>query len=413
MEGLKQLLGVPEECQPINKWASDEDPPPPPALIAALEAAAADLAAGCELQIAQLVVRLIEEPAFRLAGAEEAIRQLGALVEQALGRQEQLGQELQERSVTLYQRVRQLLEQTVSAQTPASGWKSPAPKKGSPPPLTVAEMTELLRSYAKCRYQGLILHKINAFYVGLRGQLSDQMREVDFCRARLGELREMMGDERPGQAAPTDDVLPLAKEAGTYLLPDGCASLPQAVKRVDETITAEELQVFDGRIQQLIQKQFRALVHVCTSPSSLLRSLAPRMRQEAEAFLEGKVGGDDLAETYLARQEAGGPNPPEDMATAFDLSAPEQGGQAEELCVLALPPSVAEQRFRQMANEAVPEARLTAADSGADEIVLYRERLAATPLELTGFGPAEREAYKQASSQGPTTPHSRLDIAGW
>src|SRR5262249_33072721 len=90
---LDRLLGVPEECR-----ASNQAPARPGSLEVALAEATAKLTDVYEQQLAEQVVRLIEDPRFRLAGAEEALRGLSAATERALQAQEALARELNERA---------------------------------------------------------------------------------------------------------------------------------------------------------------------------------------------------------------------------------------------------------------------------------------------------------------------------
>ena len=117
------------------------------------------------------------------------------------------------------------------AQAPAdtgaqgSTWKTPFTRRGKASASNQAiELFELLRLYPKYRYQSLVLQRVNTLYVSLRGQLSDQLREVDFCRARLGELVTTFED--PREAARRAD----GPTAGRCPLPEGCKSLDEAVR---------------------------------------------------------------------------------------------------------------------------------------------------------------------------------------
>src|SRR5439155_8136772 len=71
---------------------------------------AAAIADDCDHKLSELIVRLLEDPNYRLAGAEEGLRRLCEVAEQALQSQETLTKELQERAATLYQRIQSLLE---------------------------------------------------------------------------------------------------------------------------------------------------------------------------------------------------------------------------------------------------------------------------------------------------------------
>jgi serine/threonine protein kinase len=411
---VERLVGVPEECQPLATHTDDGQPAA--TLVEALKSAAASLADESELKLAQMIVRLIEQPAFRLAGAEETIRQLSATVEQALRHQEQLAAELQERSVKLYSRLRELLDHrgAPASQPETSSWKMRLARKSASasPDTQAGELVELLRAYPKCRYQSLVLQKISAFYLSLRGQLSDQLVEVDFCRSRLGELAALMGEEGKG---PAQAVLPLPEGAATYLLPEGCLDLEEAVRELDKSVADDELQALDQRVQELIARQFRALVQVCMTASNVLRALAPQMRQEAEAYLASKVAGASALDLYLAREAWDGEERFRDaIGDAFDRTAPglTAPGEAAELCLLGLPAGPGEEHVRELAAQIVPERPLLPAGSNPDEIVFYREQHFKAPFDLRPFAGPALEAYRLMLAQ-ETPPHSRMDIREW
>src|SRR5262249_2855797 len=69
---LVKLLGIPEECRGQAGSAAFQEPG---VIEKALAEAAAAIAEQCDHQLAVWIVRLIEDPRFRLAGAEEALRQ--------------------------------------------------------------------------------------------------------------------------------------------------------------------------------------------------------------------------------------------------------------------------------------------------------------------------------------------------
>jgi hypothetical protein len=206
------------------------------------------------------------------------------------------------------------------------------------------------------------------------------------------------------------------------------------VRRVDEAISGEELRGLDHQVQDLIRRQFRALVHVCMTSANLLRSLAPLMRQEGEAFLAAKIPIGDVVETYLAQVQAAqvqeqveevsesegdvaaGDDPLRlAISAAFEETEANLVGPraAPDLCLLSLPPGPVGEEFFKTACLALPEAHLAPVSGGKDEIVCYRERPVTSPFALERFATAAREAYNKAVSQEHFTPHSRADILDW
>jgi hypothetical protein len=409
MERLDQLLGMPEECRKSSAPA-----PPPGAVEHALADTSAELCEDYGHKLAVLLVRLIEEPQYRLAGAEEIIRQLNELVDQSLRHHEELARELQQRSAAAYQRILALLEgpDAVSPATPI--WRAAFTRRSPGPPTAQSpELMELLRAYPKWRYQSQVLQRVSALYVSLRGQLSDQLREVDFCRARLGELANVLvaEPEAAGGGGPA---------AGRYLLPEGCQSLADAVRHVNESVGPADLLDFDRRVQVLLHNQFRALVHVCTTSANVLRVLAPALRQEARAFLEPRLAAADVAQVYLeqhqARESADGSASDvlrQDLLTAYEKAAPTlqpPGGPA--VFLMSAPAGPAGGELRDLTRYAVGVAP-SGDPAATDEIVFYREFVSHSLHELVDFAPTGREAYERMKAQDNFTPHCRLDVVEW
>src|SRR5207248_1031599 len=159
----------------------------PPKLLELLRAASNRLATEWGQKLAELPVRMIEEPAFRLAGAEEAIRVVVAGVESVLQHHEPLATDLAEKTLDAHDHLRV-----------AAGGQ---PRQGSKvTPKTTEQVVELCRNYPKWRFQCLVLQHLASAFVGLRGHLSDELREINFCRVRLNELLRLF--EGPPAAEP-------------------------------------------------------------------------------------------------------------------------------------------------------------------------------------------------------------------
>jgi len=389
LEKLEGLVGRPDE-NPVNRRASTVADALGPAADAALKE--------WGHRISQFPVALIERPDFRLAGAEESIRQLVATIERALEHHEPLGQELAEQAANAYSRIHMALN-TLRANP--GGGRRMAP--------VIQELGEVLQLYPKWRYQSLVLQRVNKTYVSLRGQLSDQLREVGFCRQRLGELARSFED--------AGSVSRTSSERGPcrFLLPAGCQSISEAVKRVLDEVTPDDLKKLDQQIQGMIKQQFTALVHICMTSSNLLRNLEVAMQQQAEAFVSGRLAGANVAEMFLAQYPAE-KQASEHLVTAFDEAAPKLNGAGpvafREIQILALPTGPNKERFTDMLHKGLPESDFHVIDS-ADDIVFYRE-LPHLPLaSLAQLGPQGYEAYSQLLNRDRFTPHTRMDIAEW
>src|SRR5262249_22481605 len=136
--------------------------------------------------LSQFAIDLIEQPEYRLAGAEEAIRQMIVTVEQVLQHYEPLSKELASRTSDATEKVSSGL--TAIKNTAPTGRKLAS---------MVTAVAALVQVYPKWRLQSLILRRVVGVYISLRGSLSDQLRELNFCRGRLEELRRTLDCPEP------------------------------------------------------------------------------------------------------------------------------------------------------------------------------------------------------------------------
>lgn len=393
LDQLDALLGRPAE---------DQQPEEPPKVLLSLREQADALAAEWSQKLAELSVHLIEEPAYRLAGAEEAIRQIVATVERVLEHHEPLAADLTRKAREAHVGLKQL------ATPPKPGQKRPA--------VSPADVYELLRTYPKWRYQSLVIGHLSAAFVGLRGHLSDSLREINFCRVRLTELQRMF-EEVPAEEKALTAHGSSARQAGIgrKLFATGCRSMREAVDRTMREVTADLLLELDARMEDMFKHQFTALVHVCLTPQNLLKDVAAAMLRTAQEFaaeIHPSTPTPDLFfEQHPDEEEAEG-----EVADYYDEAAPEVsagrsphgGPPVQELCVLATPPGEAGERFSGLLAKAVPGMEVQTAAS-PDDVLIYRERTNLPLTVLEQLGPTAHDAYLQMTS-AELSPHARTDI---
>src|SRR5262249_42571303 len=264
-----------------------------------------------------------------------------------------------------------------------------------------AEIRELLRGYCKWRLQCLVLQTAGRVLVGLRGALSDQLREINFCRVRLGELVQAFGAEGSSvrsrvlyeeEAAPP----PPPPGRARSLLPAGCSTLQEAVEHFARDMSPEEFEALDRRVQAMITEQFRALYHVCMSSTNMLKNVEISLQEEAARATEERINATDVAALFLDiypnEEQAAG-----QLSSAFDEAAPDLPGTRSsplrgELCLLCVPATPAGERLKGVAQRALPGVSWVFAQGG-DEIVFYRETAPIPLAELAQLGPVAQEAY--------------------
>jgi hypothetical protein len=430
MNSLEHLLGKPTKNETVTKRPGElvtmavvagtgSAPPPPGVLEEALRTRGQALVGKIGQKLAEMAVSLIEQPAYRLAGAEESLRQISATIEQVLQHQEQLAKEFAERALNAYEALFVVWQQLQAAAAARA-----ARGRSAPASFPVAD---LLRTYTKCRYQGLVLARVTGIYVSLRGQLSDQMQEVGFCRNRLKELcRSLEADQVPG-----DPSLEEGPGLGRYLFPAGMLTLEEAGDKLFNRVQAADVQELDGRLQALIREQFTALVHVCLTASNMLKSLEAVMLREAEAVLAQKLVGCNVVDMYVARHtdgEAGTAGLAQEIASAFTAATPELNGlvtdvrkaHSAEVVILEAPAASLQSgapRLLEVARQAAGGHPIIFAEAPAgpasDEVVFYREETCLRFADLKLLGPLGRDAYRQMNNVEHFTPHTRMDITEW
>jgi eukaryotic-like serine/threonine-protein kinase len=398
MDRIEKLVGIPELSRDLSNRNVE-----PGTLERALKEISAEIGDQCDTRLAELIVALIEAPQFRLAGAEEAVRRFGTVVEDALKIQEGLAKELSERAAALYDRIHGIFDKLDKLDEKSSSGSTWFSRKSTSSSKTGSDVHDLLRVYSKTQYQALLLSAINRLYIGVRGHLSDQLREIGFCRTRLEELACLIRERR--SLAP---VGPAKFEQ--YLLPTGTPTVDELVGFFEKKLTEEEVVGFDETIQTHVRKQYRALLNVCLGPAAVVRALAPVMLAEAEVYLDERFPAPNIVD-LLGEIDGGLVAAVSDM---FDEAAPEAKrlDPEKEVSVAAIPGDDAGMTLATSFAKALPGATLLSSDR-SEEIVIYREHALTGLAELEQMGPVAQEAYRQKQAIDPSSVHSRDDIHDW
>src|SRR5207244_7000366 len=107
--------------------------------------------------------------------------------------------------------------------------------------------------------------------------LTDQLRESNYCRARLVELQRNF-EKVPRRAASNEQ-----HAAGRQIFPAGCRTLEDAAGMLSEVVSQSKLPELDAGIQKLIGDNFIGLAHVCMSSTNMLDSVQSAMQKEAQS----------------------------------------------------------------------------------------------------------------------------------
>jgi hypothetical protein len=322
------------------------------------------------------------------------------MVEQILQRHEALARELADKAREAHDYLRRL-----AAAPTGPGSKTTA--------RSAEQVVELCRNYPRWRFQSLVLHHLSGAFVGLRGHLSDELREVNFCRVRLTELLRLFEE---ASSAERRRPLPSSHQGsvGRQLFVGDCKDLSEAVANYLEGITPEHVLALDERMQRMLRLNFTALVHVCLSSHNILRQVEKAMLDTASGYAVEHLPPASVAGLFFEQHPES--EAASELADCYHQAGPELtagrsacGLPLAELNIVAAPADPDSERFLALLHEAVPQAEIQPAQS-PDDILFYRERANLPLLALEHMGPLGHDAYTQMSSADHFTPHTRTDV---
>jgi serine/threonine protein kinase len=340
-----------------------------------------------ETQLSLLTVTFIEQPQYRLAGAEEAVRQVGERLKRQVEALEAVHADVTREAKADCTRVLQAV-----AALSEGRWKG----------TSTAEVLDLLRKYPRSQLKASILTHCLAGYRKLVGSTPEFFREINMCRAGLDGLYAAFDEAAKAGGPPAGP--------GKLILPEGCANLDEAADRFLAGLNPDDVLEFDAKLQKETKRKLRGVAAVCLKPTEKGPVFRELLTARAREFLDARLDAADPA-TVFFRNRTGTQADHPMIGEAFDKAAPDLPGGAarpDEATVLAAPPGPDGDRFRKLVAEALPNVEFTPAPL-PDDITFYREY---PRLELAGLpqlGPTGREAFA-ALQAADHPPHARADI---
>jgi len=193
LERLKKLLGPP--ASPIKRS--------PMVVEQALAQAALYAGMGFALDIRALVPALVDDPKFRLSGAEEMLRQFLITTDRLIERFFQAASEQDVKAQTGFECVSQFAHFQ-------KGMRKPS----------VAGFAEALRQYPRSRFQALTFRHLVGIYKTVRDALASHMTELSSARQRLEAASQL------ASSSPEAIEIPAGNRR---LMPPGCFTVADAV----------------------------------------------------------------------------------------------------------------------------------------------------------------------------------------
>ncbi len=375
---LQQIVGMPDD-RAIQRTVGQIEQK--------LDEAADAIAREFGPKVTRLAITLLEHPDYRLVGAEVAVQQIQGLIDAALQQYEPMAANLAAQAIDAYQQIQACLSTDRNKRRP-----------------TPAELADAVRSYPTWRYQSLILRQACRIYATFRTQLSDQLRELQFCRQRLDDIAGRLQREQIEFLPPPDRIL----------LPPGAESIDAVTASLEASIGKDDIRAFDKTLQAQIEREFNALFNVCLSSVSMLGNLQQTIEDQARAFLADRLGDGAIDKLFFTRFKS-----PAHAADAvrrlYDQALPPVklfGPERLETIIVGGPSAETGKQLKNLAEHALPVAPAGYVPM-ADEVSIYREYPYVPLTALPQLGTVAEDAYNSALDSQGGSPHSRCDIVTW
>jgi eukaryotic-like serine/threonine-protein kinase len=362
-----------------------------PSLALLIENCAKELQTEAEKNLSTVAVSFIEQPQYRLAGADEALVQITARLNQAIERVEQEKVQTTRVATETFARLFPIIGSLVGGSR-----LQMVGRRGS----LTAELQSLLVAYPRQQYRAILLKSALSLFRKLRDGMPEYVRDVGFCRAKMDGFANAFGSPVSGPVA----------EPGAHVLPVGCDSLDSAADLFISGLPPEDLISFELEIQNLATRKFRGLANLCLKAERADRFF-PMFADAARTFLDDRLEKANPAEA-LTRYRGHGNECLSVLEDAYlgavPVIEPVVKPQVEST-ILAAPDGPDGDHLRNLVGQAnvgiefIP-ARLT------EDVIVYRE-YPRTPIgDLPQLGDQPRQVYQDAIGSNHHPPHTRTDV---
>lgn len=338
-----------------------------------------------EVKLSEFVFFFVEEPGYRIGGANAVVELVTEKVRKTLTT-------LEENVETQDRETQELLNRIMSEIGEV------ATREAVLQPRVLA----MFRDYPPRRYQALVLHEVRAIYRSLLGTLPDYVRDLEVCRARLGEAGTELA-RRAGAAV---------AEAERDGPPPGTKTWAQTSDQLADAVSPDQFLEIERLCQARIRREFRSLTRLCLEGQGPLTELRAVVEDELRQFLEKELPRASAAEFFF-RQFADDQAAQREIYRLFDEAAPALAPprvlQTEGRFLVATPGESEGEQFLQLLAQTLPDDPAIPVKSRHD-IVIYRE---AGPLPLTDLpqlGSVARDIYEAALADPSLLPHTRSDV---
>ncbi|OWK35795.1 tubulin-like doman-containing protein [Fimbriiglobus ruber] len=361
---------------------------PPTAVEEAVAATADDLTALARSEITALFHGLVETPAFRLAGTEEAARQMLAVLNKARVQLDKQAAALETGTATA-------LEQILAYTNFQKGMKK----------VSATDFAAAVGQYPSGQHQLMLIRGVLRVYRELKELLTEILGDVSAYRQRAEACRRDLALE---------SEFPAPGCGPGELLPARCPTTEDAAQVFIGSLTDDDLIALDTKVQERLERTFGGLYQACVNSIDGPLGLLREVRTAARAYLDARLGEADVAGMF-AQHYGTADAAVAELRRAFDRAAPPLVGPGpwaqSAVTVFGSPTGAGGDPVRDLAARMLPDAAATA--TVPDEVVIYREYSAVPLAAVPQLGPAWAAAYRVVPDAQQINPHARLDVTAW
>ena len=417
---IKEYLGAGEGDGAIGEWRKTKLTR---TLMVAAGKTADDWAARCIHNLGNL----LDHPGPRLLAAEIALGHVQTWLQQEVQKHIEAIEQHATRSLQQWNRVEAAILECVGG----GGFRLFAGRSKS---RQLRAFVDQLSHFSRSRLQEELAHAAKQALLNMASKLSDQARDLGFCRQRLRHLMEnlefvhggedddtLMGDSghQTPEASP-DAFWEVIRQSATarVVLPEGETDLERCAQRMLGNIHPDQWRQIELDLSERVLNPRGGLHNACINTADLTKHLALPMLNEAAALLSEHLPTMDVAEILGAEWSAQGSEDPHatqawmreylDRATPALFSQTDGGDQS----FLLVPASAAGGELAAKAAVIAPDLELVRVP-GQGDLMFLREEGKIEARDLDRWLKPARAAYEAIAHSPSVSPHARFDLQDW
>jgi serine/threonine protein kinase len=267
---------------------------------------------------------------------------------------------------------------------------------------------ERLMAIFRARYRAMMHDRMAVVYSRFRGMCQEQSSNLSLCRSRVQDMAKNILQK---EDAVSSFHLAADGKSPSVLMPPGYQDIVQVSQTFSQSITPDDLDKIDNRLEKRLEKYYPQLAERFLSSDSN-RSLGQLILHELIDFLDQRLEMEDVIGLILKQDPDGSLTLRQLHAQAKPDIMLQYENQPEEATFLLLPDTPAGKTLGEAARhlfhgiQIIPVAK-------SDEVIMYRTLVGIQLEQLQVLNEAGQQAYQTAQAIEHFTTHARQDVQNW